>query len=83
MRLFDQWQMQKSQKFYVEVTDIKNEYLRGDETRINQDFNPTFFLMLLGIHRGRKYMVSYDWDKSIIPVILSVSESKLKMMVME
>ena len=26
----------KSQKFYVEVTDIKNEYLRGDETRINQ-----------------------------------------------
>ena len=26
----------KAQKFYVEVTDIKNEYLRGDETRINQ-----------------------------------------------
>ena len=26
----------RAQKFYVEVTDIKNEYLRGDETRINQ-----------------------------------------------
>lgn len=26
----------RTQKFYVEVTDIKNEYLRGDETRINQ-----------------------------------------------
>lgn len=26
----------RAQKFFVEITDIKNEYLRGDETRINQ-----------------------------------------------
>ena len=26
----------KSQEFYVEITDIKHEYLLGDETRINQ-----------------------------------------------